>query len=58
MSLDKTGGTDLDIEVLSGLVRVGYERRNGQKPNVGVSVFGIGNLPGKEPEPVSYDDGN
>ncbi len=34
--------TILDIDVLSGLVKVGYDRVQGGKPNVDVSVFGFG----------------
>lgn len=44
MTLDRDhlGAPILDINVLSGLVKVGYDRLN-RKPNVNVEVFGIGN---------------
>ncbi|OTF82275.1 hypothetical protein BLA29_007785 [Euroglyphus maynei] len=35
-------GMVLDIEVLSGMVKVNYDRKPGEKPNINVSVFGIG----------------
>lgn len=36
------GGKLLDIDVLSGMVKVGYDRLAGKSPNVDVSVFGLG----------------
>lgn len=35
-------GLVLDIEVLSGMVKVNYDRKPGENPNINVSVFGIG----------------
>ena len=34
--------TDLRIDVLSGMVKVDYDKYPGQKPNVDVQVFGLG----------------
>lgn len=47
-----TGRTKvLDIDVLSGLVKVGYDRLQG-RPNVDVSVFGFGS--NRQRPPGSY----
>ncbi|KAI7697891.1 hypothetical protein SSS_00621, partial [Sarcoptes scabiei] len=35
-------GMQMDINVLSGMVKVNYDRKPGQKPLVNVEVFGIG----------------
>lgn len=35
-------GKLLDIDVMSGLVKVGYDRVGGRSPNVDVEVFGLG----------------
>lgn len=38
----ETRGMVLGIEVLSGMVKVNYDRKPGEKPFVNVSVFGLG----------------
>lgn len=54
MTLDRqTGRPKLDIDVLSGLVKVGYDREKAGSPNVNVEVLGIGN--GKK-TPSTDDD--
>lgn len=48
--------TILDIDVLSGLVKVGYDRLPGKSPNVDVQVFGIGSTRNRTPNFVPTDD--
>ena len=48
--------TILDIDVLSGLVKVGYDRLPGKKPNVDVSVFGLGSTRNRPSLPPASDD--